>query len=379
MSQSILLVEPDFPVQRKSKNHNRSIPVGLLKLASYHRSVGDLVRFVRGCVTTEFCPDQVFITSLFTYWSEFVWDAVKFYKQSFPQAKVVVGGIYATLMPDHCKESGCDEVFVGLHPQAESFLPAYDLVDTDTQIIHTSRGCRRRCSFCGVWRIEPEFTFKESIIGEICENRILFYDNDLLANPHIRQILIEIADVRIDGRMVTCESQCGIDGRLLTTEIAELLKQAHFRYPRIAWDHQFDQHKEVRSQIDLLRDAGYGHRDIYVFMLYNYDLDSEVLERKREKCLEWGVQIADCRYRPLDQTFDNYSPHAWRKGQTEKDYYIHPKWTDDQVRSFRKEVREQNIVIRHGFPEYSREKELEGRRRKRAEKRSSKDASTETD
>jgi len=39
-------------------------------------------------------------------------------------------------------------------------------------------------------------------------------------------------------------------------------------------------------------------------------------------------QIADCRYRPLNQLFDNYNPLI--KGQTSKDYYIHEEagWTD---------------------------------------------------
>ena len=365
MANKILLVEPDFPTNKKSKNHGRSIPIGLLRLASYHRSLDDEVKLVRGCAEINYEPDKVFVTSLFTYWSEYVWRAVHYYKRRFPRAPVVVGGVYATLMPDHCRKSGCDEVYIGLHKEAERFPPAYDLVDTDFQIVHTSRGCPRKCAFCGVWRIEPQFTYKKSITEEVCKNRVLFYDNNFLANPYIENILEEIAAIRVNGRVVVCESQCGIDGRLLTYDMACLLKKAHLAYPRIAWDHEYEQHEQIKAQIDLLVGAGYNPRDIYVFMLYNFELSYEELVRKRQKCLEWGVQIADCRYRPLDQTFDNYNPQAWRTGQTSEDYYIHPNWTDAQIRAFRKQVREQNIVIRHGFTEYSRAKELAGRRRKR--------------
>ena len=113
--------------------------------------------------------------------------------------------------------------------------------------------------------------------------------------------------------------------------------------------------------MEILLSAGYKAKDIYIFMLYNHDLDYDELDRKREKCREWGVQIADCRYRPLDQTFDHYNPQAWKTGQTNEDYFIHPNWTDSQIRKFRKVVREQNIIIRHGFTEYSREKEIAGR------------------
>jgi len=368
MPDRILLVEPDFPTNRKSRNHSKSLPIGLLKLAAYHRSLGDEVDLVQGFEEVDREPDKVFVTSLYTYWSAYVWDAVRYYKRKFPKAHTVVGGVYASLMPDHCKRSGCDEVFVGLHKEAEHFQPAYDLVDTDFQIINTSRGCPRRCRFCGAWKIEPEFTCKESVADEIVKNRLLFYDNNLLANPHIEQILEEIEAIRVNGKVVVCESQTGLDGRILTPRLARLLKQARFRYPRIAWDHEYEQCEQVKAQIDILLDVGYHLRHIYVFMLYNFELSYEELSRKREKCQEWGIQIADCRYRPLDQTRDGYDPQAWRTGQTPEDYYIHPNWTDAQIRAFRKQVREQNIVIRHGFTEYSRAKELAGRTWKRNRK-----------
>ena len=44
----ILLVEPNFPVPNKSKTHSNFLPIGLLKLASYHRKKGDKIKLVRG-------------------------------------------------------------------------------------------------------------------------------------------------------------------------------------------------------------------------------------------------------------------------------------------------------------------------------------------
>ena len=65
-------------------------------------------------------------------------------------------------MPEHCKDSGCDEVFVGVDHEAENFIPSYDLVNINYQIMHTSRGCIRKCEFCGTWKIEPEFISKKN-------------------------------------------------------------------------------------------------------------------------------------------------------------------------------------------------------------------------
>lgn len=359
----ILLVEPNFPIPPKSKNHRDFLPIGLLKLASYHRDKGDKIKLIRGNqYFPSFYPDQIKITSLFTYWSNYVWESVKFYKKNYPKAKVIVGGIYASLMPDHCRKSGCDEVFVGVDNRVEKFKPAYDLVDVDYQIVHTSRGCLRKCKFCGTWKIEPEFTYKNSIKDEVCSNRVIFYDNNLLANPHIKEILEELKNSKHNGRVVYSESQCGIDGRLLTPEVAKLLKQARFLNPRIAWDHGYDQRKMIKKQIDMLVEAGYPAKDIYVFMIYNFEADYYEMLKKLKQCKRWGVQIADCRYRPLNQTFDNYNP---RERQTNVDYYIHPRWTDRQIKFFRKKVRQQNIEIRHGFDSYIKEMERWGAKRRK--------------
>jgi len=112
----------------------------------------------------------------------------------------------------------------------------------------------------------------------------------------------------------------------------------------------------------MLADVGYNKKDIYVFMIYNYDLDYYEMKKKLVKCKKWGVQIADCRFRPLNQTFDNYNP---RRKQSDSDYHLHTNWTDRQVKLFRRKVREQNIVIRHGFSFYSRELERLGERQRK--------------
>lgn len=368
----VLLVEPAFPIASKSRNHKNFLPVGLLKIASYLRHKGVEVQLVRGTSSQtadsgwlcEFDPDEVWVTSLFTYWAPYVRDTVQFYKEQLPDARVVVGGIYASLFPreEVRRYTGCDEVYQGIMPEAEDCLPAYDLVDggnpqqLDYQIVHASRGCPRRCSFCGTWIVEPEFNFRSSVKDLIRFKKVVFYDNNLLANPHIEKILSELTQLRDQGKLTWCESQSGFDGRILLTRphLAKMLREAGFRYPRIAWDWSYSEYPSVEQQVRLLRDAGYPSKDIYVFILYNWDIPFDEVERKRLKCWEWQVQIADCRFRPLTQLHDNYNP--CKIGQSEEDYYIHRPggWSDALVKQFRKNVRQQNICVRHGFPFYSK-------------------------
>lgn len=133
-----------------------------------------------------------------------------------------------------------------------------------------------------------------------------------------------------------------------------MVKNAGFRQPRIAWDWGYEESESIRTQINVLIEAGYDPKEIYIFMLYNWDVPFVEMENKRVKCWEWKTQIADCRYRRLQQTWDIYRPN--RSGQTTEEYYIHEQgvWTDALVKQFRKNVRRQNICLRQDLPFYSK-------------------------
>lgn len=378
---SVLLIEPDFPIPNKSRNHSNFLPIGLLKIASYLREKKiddiELIRFeekkdddyhqteldFKNSDSKKQDPNLIFVTSIFTYWSKHVIKAVLHYKRKYPNAKIIVGGIYASLMPDHClANTHCDEIIMGPIPEVEKCPPAYDLVNVDYQIIHTSRGCIRQCGFCGTYIIEPEWDCKASIKEEIKKNqirqyahnkkplkKIIFYDNNLLANIHIENILEELIELKKERKITYVESQSGFDGRILRKKphLAKMLKDAGFKNPKIAWDYGIKQSPKIKEQIDLLVDAGFTYKEISVFMIYNYEIKYEEMEKKRVKCAEWGVQITDCRYRPLNAEDDNYS--SYKREQGPEDYHIHIEsgWTDAKVRKFRRNIRRHNICMRH--------------------------------
>ena len=77
----ILLVEPAYYTQYP--------PLGLLKLSALHKGQGHDVRFVRGLsLVTRFVPDEVKVTSLFTWAWRPVWESVAFYRALFPSARI---------------------------------------------------------------------------------------------------------------------------------------------------------------------------------------------------------------------------------------------------------------------------------------------------
>ena len=376
---NVLLVEPDFPIPNKSRNHSNFLPIGLLKIASYLRNKSINIKLIRfeekddedyyqttldfKNISNNDSPDLIFVTSIFTYWSKHVKKAVLHYKNKYPNAKIIVGGIYASLMPDHClTNTQCDEIITGPIPEVEKCPPAYDLVDVDYQIIHTSRGCIRQCGFCGTYIIEPEWACKSTIKKEIETNqekyfnlkkkhlkKIIFYDNNLLANEYIENILNELIELKKEKKITYVESQSGFDGRILRKKphLAKMLKEAGFKNPKIAWDYGIKQAPAIKEQIDLLIKAGFAAKEISIFMIYNYEIPYEEMEDKRKQCAEWQVQITDCRYRPLEAQDDKYS--SYKREQGSEDYHIHKEsgWTDAKVRKFRRNIRRHNICMRH--------------------------------
>ena len=92
-----------------------------------------------------------------------------------------------------------------------------------------------------VKEMEP-FKAKNTIKDEVYKERVVFYDNNLLANPSINDILNELIELRREGKIQSCEAQSGFDDRILSSELAVLIKEAGFVRPRIAWDGPFGKH-----------------------------------------------------------------------------------------------------------------------------------------
>ncbi|MBW1973836.1 MAG: hypothetical protein JRI44_13525 [Deltaproteobacteria bacterium] len=328
---NILLVEP----KRSKKYHTTYPPLGLLKLSSYHKKRKDKVRLVSGFVDDGFKPDIIYITSLFTYAYEPVHDVINYYREKYKKAKIIVGGIYATLCPDHLKERFKDriEIYRGLIDEVEDILPDYKLVpDCDSTILFSSRGCVRNCSFCSVPRIEPKFIPKKSIKHLIYpgHKKIILWDNNILASPYWENIFDELKEVNL-----TVDFNQGLDARLLTEKVAMRLKELKIPIVRLAYDTN-SVRNAIKKAIDLLSDIGIRKRRILVYSLYNFSDNPEDFLNRIKDILEWGVVAYPMRYEPI-------TPMP-------KNSYVSKNWTKEELEMIAKARR----VIGYGgaFPPY---------------------------
>ena len=328
----VLLVEPDY--------YTRYPPLGLLKLSAWHKQQGDTTQLVRGCQLVTAKPDIIYVTSLYTWAWKPVWEAVRFYKAMFPDVEVWLGGLYASLLPEHAARSGADVIFKGIIKEVEDIMPDYELVPNwDGSIIFTSRGCNRRCPYCAVWRIEGSINSCKKSIKHLVypkHTRIIFWDNNFLQNPHWRDICDELEEL---GKWVDFNQ--GLDARLITDEVAERLSRLKLGLGpntvkiRLGYDQPYEE-KFVRRAIERLKAVGIKGRYIMVYILFNYnDTPDEFFERVRN-VLNWGATAYPMRYIPLDAL--------------DKNSYISPNWTREEVEMVQRARR----VIGYGgaFPPY---------------------------
>lgn len=304
----ILLVEPAY--------YTRYPPLGLLKLASYHRDRGDTVELVRGCSLPNKSPDKVYVTSLFTWgWKE-VWEAVEYYKGLCPTAEVCLGGLYASLMPEHARLSGADYVHVGLFQEAEDLMPAYDLVpEWHWSIVFASRGCPNRCPFCAVPRLEGNLNSLKWSIKHLIypgHGRVIFWDNNILAAPNWKAVLSEVEQLGLE-----VDFNQGLDAMRLTPEMVDRIYRMKFPCVRFAYDRR-GQREFVKRAIESLTSRGIRGREMFVYLLYNYaEEPDDFFERVRD-VLSWGAVAYPMRFQPLDcLTRNSYISPKWDKESLE--------------------------------------------------------------
>jgi len=326
LTQHVVLVEPNY--------YSPFPPIGLLKLSSYEKSKGNTTELVRKRGFPRRKPDKIYITSLFTWAWRPVWEAVRSFKAWFPNVEITLGGLYASLMPEHAALSGADHIWVGLFEEAEDMVPDYTLVPRwKASIVFASRGCCRACPYCSVPKIEGRMNRQKRSIRRYIwpgHTKIIFFDNNILASQYWCQIFQEVIDL---GMAVDFNQ--GLDARLLSPEAAALISKMKIRTVRLAYDTP-SQKEAVESAIELLHSQGVRKRRIQVYTLFNFrETPDEFLERVRQ-ILEWGAVCYPMRYQP---------PMTLKK-----DSFVSAHWTRDQLEKVAKARR----VIGYGgaFPPY---------------------------
>jgi len=326
MKKHVVLVEPNY--------YSKYPPIGLLKISSYEKSMSNTTELVRKLNFPKKRPDKIYVTSLFTWAWHPVWRAIRKYKAWFPDVEIWLGGLYASLLPEHAQLSGADKIYRGIFWEVENLLPDYSLVPKwNGSIVWASRGCNNKCTFCAVPKLEGDLKCEKSSIKKYIwkgHTKIIFFDNNILATKYWKDIFEELIELNMQ-----VDFNEGLDARLLSDEACTLISKMKIPIIRLAYDMP-PQRYYVKRAINLLHEKGISKRDILIYALFNFnESPDEYLERILE-ILEWGAVCYPMRFQPCVTL--------------EKDSYVSPKWTQERLEMVQKARR----VIGYGgtFPPY---------------------------
>lgn len=341
MNRSILLVEPAY--------RSKYPPLGLMKISQYHRAKGDQVEFVKGLSVekrdkTEW--DRIYISTLFTYdWAQTI-KTIKYYRYSAKEPcseNVVVGGILATLMGDDIQnEVGCRVVKGRLNEKGklgyddddiiDGLTPDYSILDetdyvypaNNAYFAYTTRGCIRKCTFCAVPTLEPDYEdflpvteLVKKVDAEYGQRKdLLLLDNNVLASDRFNDIIRNIKQAGFSkgstisykgksGQLIATKRYVdfnqGVDARLLTEDKMAMLSEIAIRPLRIAFDNiSFKDIYEEKIRLA----AKYKINHLSNYILFNYtDRPEEFYQRLKINIglnEELGLQIFSFPMRYID-------------------------------------------------------------------------------
>jgi len=338
---NILLVEPDY--------RSKFPPLGLLRIATYHKNRGDAITFARGKIASlrDAGWHRIYVSSLFTWELPRTVDTVRYYLSAVSNpSDIVVGGIGATLMPEYVQEkTGCRVVKGPLDkpgildvdsPAIATMTPDYSLLDSvpwryqpsNAYFCRVTTGCIRRCKFCAVPLLEPNFGYLQSITEQIKavntqfgeRQNLVVLDNNILAIENFTDVIREIVDAgfqkgsKLNNRLRTVDFNQGIDARLITDKNARLLSLINLSPVRLAFDHD-NVEKAYRKAIRIL--AKHGFHEFTNYVMYNFlDTPESFYRRLKvniELSNELNVRITGfpMRYIPIKDITRSYVSKHW--------------------------------------------------------------------
>lgn len=370
-NKNVLLIEPGYK--------NKYPPLGLMKIAQYHgpRGKKDRVRFIKGedrsVLGTAW--DRIYVTTLFSFEFSRISTSIDFalYVANGQADKVFVGGIAASLMhevflseprwrgirfikgllgdppavslqlDDFSEELYSDDRF---GRPIEDLIPDYSILDQipyqypvrDAYFAYASRGCIRKCSFCGVPKLEGDQRDTESIAGIVRgvdelygpKKDLTLMDNNVVASARFKEIMAEIRDLGFTpgaklkrGRVAVqrrVDFNQGVDARILCKDRMYLreLSTICIRPLRIAFDH-LGLKAPYETAIRYAHE--FGLTELSNYMLYNFhDSPRDLFERMRLNVAlneELGIRIWSfpMRYQPTNLPDRSHIGEKWTRYQ----------------------------------------------------------------
>jgi pyruvate-formate lyase-activating enzyme len=260
-----------------------------------------------------------------TYWYLGVREVIQDIRSLQPRARIILGGVYSTLCPDHARSLGADHVLEGRELAALGLplsdgLPLWEHVDATTAAMKITEGCPFRCTYCSVPVVYPSFTSRplDLCVEEVAQlarlgaQHVAFYDDALLFRPqHI--LLPFLEEVMRRGIRVSFHTPNALNARFITPEVAQSMVRAGFKTFFLGFessDYQWQRRtggkvysEEFSGAVHALRDAGAESITAYI-IIGHPNSDDQNLEASIRFAASQGARVMLSEFAPIPGTPD---------------------------------------------------------------------------
>jgi radical SAM superfamily enzyme YgiQ (UPF0313 family) len=280
--------------------------------------------------------DAVLIQTSMTYWYAGVQEVIQDVRELQPSAKIVLGGIYATLCSTHARSLGADLVVEGnnLEPlwkflsiKPEAGIPYSPTDEAGVGILKITEGCPFQCTYCSAPLMWPEFTERPTAdcLNELHHltragvSNIAFYDDALLY--HADRILVPFMQAAGKAKTkVSFHTPNALNARFITLELGRLMVKSGFAtfflgLESIAPSWQRSTGSKVSSDefaaaVNCLRAAGASSITTYI-ILGHPELDSLDVELSIRFAHQCGSKVLLSEFSPIPGTADGEKCKSW--------------------------------------------------------------------
>ncbi|NKB69927.1 MAG: radical SAM protein, partial [Candidatus Latescibacteria bacterium] len=283
--------------------------------------------------------DLALVQTVMTFWYLGVREVIEDIRARSPRTRIVLGGVYATLCPDHAADLGADLVVQGedlealwnfadlpADPGAPPLWEAYP--DLQTGVVKLTEGCPFRCTYCSVPQVGPRFSgHRQRASGEIDRlaaagvRRIAFYDDALLFKAE--ELFLPFLDELIDRHPgLELHTPNALNARFITPQIARLMVRAGFKTfylgfesSAYAWQKKTGgkvYSSELDQAVGYLVEAGADPRHIAAYLIIAHPGEGEQdTEASMHFAHQLGIRLTLSEFSPIPGTPDGERCRQW--------------------------------------------------------------------